>query len=192
LFHAGNALGVLPSGLLPLVGYATLSGRLTLLPLGAKVASVKDAACVTLHGRCPSAELWHHRLQGFAPRQKPFRKLAVLPARSGRCPPGLSFPSRAFSPSATKASLKALSSHALCLLRPEGLRSRGSRVLVHREIGLPYGCRPLWGLPATVPSFRFGFAPARDYGFSSDPWWHRCPSPGPLRTVRAPCRSLKR
>jgi hypothetical protein len=102
LFHAGNALGVLPSGLLPPVGYETLSGPLTLLPLGAKDASVDDTACVALHGLCPSAELWHPRLQGFAPRRKPFRQLAVLPARCGRCPPGLFFPSRAFSPSATK------------------------------------------------------------------------------------------
>lgn len=40
LFHAVNARGILPSGLLPPVGYGTLSGLVTFLSLEARDASV--------------------------------------------------------------------------------------------------------------------------------------------------------
>jgi hypothetical protein len=67
------------------------------------------SACVALHTPTHEIELKSPRLQGLAPRRKPSPWSAVLPARPGRCPPGLLLPSRVLTLSATIAFLGRLS-----------------------------------------------------------------------------------
>jgi len=104
-----------------------------------------------------------------------------------RSPLGFPLPSRVFSPSATCPASRSLlscpsSPFPSLLMRTSGPRVHepGLQSLRLQRDWLAFRLPTLLGFARHVAPPLFGFAPARDYGFSSDPWWHCCPSPGPL------------
>lgn len=113
LFHAGDALGVLPSGLPPLVRYGTLSSLVTLLPLDAMPTRVnrsrqrRPPPTFSSPGlRLGSSASGFYSLPEAAPRS------SVLPSERGRCPLGLCSP-LGFSLSLRRTPLPAFSSLAI-------------------------------------------------------------------------------